>query len=68
MKKVLPILILIFSASTFSAHHEEGEKSDSEHTYSFAYTSTYTIPAGSQPQRIETVSYTHLTLPTNREV
>ena len=53
MKKVLPILILIFSASMFSAHHEKGEKSDSEHTYSFAYTSTYTIPAGSQPQRIE---------------
>ncbi|HCV80554.1 MAG TPA: hypothetical protein DGQ38_05840, partial [Zunongwangia profunda] len=53
MKKLLPVLMLIISASAFSAHHEKEESPEAEHTYSFAYNSTYTIPAGSQPQRIE---------------
>ena len=53
MKKLLSILMLIGSVSAFSAHHEKEESSDSEHTYGFAYNSTYTIPAGSQPQRVE---------------
>ena len=53
MKKLLPVLMLIISASAFSAHHEKEESPEAERTYSFAYNSTYTIPAGSQPQRIE---------------
>ena len=53
MKNFLTILILGLSTTIFSAHHEETDSSESEHEYNFAYNSTYTIPAGSQPQRVE---------------
>ena len=39
--------------TVFAAHHEETDSPESEHQYNFAYNSTYTIPAGSQPQRVE---------------
>jgi len=48
MKSLLLIFSLVFSVTIFSAHHEEAE-----HTYAFAYNSTFSIPAGSQPQRVE---------------
>ncbi|MBE19816.1 MAG: hypothetical protein CMD69_02735 [Gammaproteobacteria bacterium] len=53
MKKLLTVLLLISSFSVFSAHHEEAETTEKEHTYAFAYNSTFSIPAGSQPQRVE---------------
>ena len=53
MKNFLTILILGLSTTLFAAHHEETDSPESEHQYNFAYNSTYTIPAGSQPQRIE---------------
>ena len=53
MKNFLTILILGLSTTIFAAHHEETDSPESEHEYNFAYNSTYTIPAGSQPQRVE---------------
>jgi len=53
MKNLLFIFSLVFSVAIFSAHHEEDKQTQSENGFNFAYTSSYTIPAGSQPQRIE---------------
>ena len=53
MKNLLFIFSLVFSVAIFSAHHEEDKQTESENGFNFAYTSSYTIPAGSQPQRIE---------------
>ena len=75
MKNLFSILALGLSLSLYAGHHEEGEKDSSMHENNFVYISTYTQPAGGNPERLkksllanldtlETVSYTHLTLPT----
>jgi len=53
MKNILILLsLLTVSAFTYSAHHEEGEQAQKIHGNNFAYLSSYTMPAGSNADRM----------------
>ena len=41
------------SLSLYAGHHEEGEKDASMHENNFVYISTYTQPAGGNPERLK---------------
>ena len=53
MKNILLVIPLIISFAAFSAHHENGDHSDVKMMeHNFAYLSSYTMPAGSNADRI----------------
>jgi hypothetical protein len=50
MKNLLILLVLISASfSATGAHHEEGEAKHRDEGNNFAYLSSYTIPAGTNP-------------------
>jgi len=53
MKNILSIIAFAFSLSLYSAHHEESEKNGVMHENNFVYISTYTQPAGGNPERLK---------------
>ncbi|MDB4043788.1 hypothetical protein OAN54_02010 [Gammaproteobacteria bacterium] len=53
MKFLFSTLVLAFSLTTYAAHHEEGEKHAAMHENNFVYISTYTQPAGGNPERLK---------------
>ena len=53
MKNLFSILALGLSLSLYAGHHEEGEKDASMHENNFVYISTYTQPAGGNPERLK---------------
>ena len=53
MKNILSIIAFAFSLSLYSAHHEESEKNAVMHENNFVYISTYTQPAGGNPERLK---------------
>ena len=53
MKNLFSILAIGLSLSIYAGHHEEGEKDASMHENNFVYISTYTQPAGGNPERLK---------------
>ena len=53
MKNIFSILAFTLSLSLYAAHHEEGEKDTAMHENNFVYISTYTQPAGGNPERLK---------------
>ena len=53
MKNLFSILALGLSLSLYTGHHKEGEKDASMHENNFVYISTYTHPAGGNPERLK---------------
>ena len=53
MKNLFSILAFGLSLSLYAGHHEEGEKDASMHENNFVYISTYTQPAGGNPERLK---------------
>ena len=53
MKNLFSILAFGLSLSLYAGHHEEGEKDASMHENNFVYFSTYTQPAGGNPERLK---------------
>ena len=53
MKHLLSLCVLAFSFGINAAHHEEAEKSVVMHENNFVYISTYTQPAGGNPETLK---------------
>jgi len=53
MKNLFSILAMGLSLSLYAGHHEEGEKDAFMHENNFVYISTYTQPAGGNPERLK---------------
>ena len=53
MKNLFSILAIGLSLSLYAGHHEEGEADASMHENNFVYISTYTQPAGGNPERLK---------------
>ena len=53
MKSIFQILAIAFSLSLYSAHHEDDKNNMVTHENNFVYISTYTQPAGGNPERLK---------------
>jgi hypothetical protein len=53
MKHLLSLCVFAFSFGINAAHHEEAEKSVDMHENNFVYISTYTQPAGGNPETLK---------------
>ena len=50
MKNLFTVLTFLLAIGIHAAHHEKGEMAESTHSNNFVYMSTYTQPAGGNPE------------------
>lgn len=50
MKKLFTVLTFLLAIGIHAGHHEKGEMAESTHSNNFVYMSTYTQPAGGNPE------------------
>ena len=53
MKHILSFCAFVISLGLFAAHHEELENNTTMHENNFVYISTYTQPAGGNPETLK---------------
>jgi hypothetical protein len=53
MKNIFSVLAFALCMSLYAGHHEEGEEAGVMHENNFVYISTYTQPAGGNPERLK---------------